>query len=81
MGKYGMAIGLIVIWVLIVLSRYLILPRMMGKSQGIHPLAFLASLFIGLMLFGVVGIILGPVALAVGLSLIRQLRSRSLLSP
>ena len=81
MGRYGMAVGLIVIWALIVLSRYLILPRMMGKSQGIHPLAFLASLFIGLMLFGVVGIILGPVALAVGLSLIRQLRSRPLLSP
>ena len=79
-GKYGLAVGLLVIWGLIVLSRYLILPRLMDASQGIHPLATLASLFVGLMLFGVVGIVLGPVILAIALSLFRQLRNSSVLT-
>ena len=79
-GKFNLAIGLLIIWGLIVLSRYLILPRMMDSSQGIHPLATLASLFVGLMLFGVVGIVLGPVILAIALAVFRQLRSPSLLT-
>ena len=79
-GKYKLTVGLLVIWGLIVRSRYLILPRMMDSSQGIHPLATLASLFVGLMLFGVVGIVLGPVILAIALSLFRQLRNRPLLT-
>lgn len=74
-GKLAMALGLIAIWALIVLSRYLILPHMMGRAQGIHPLATLASLFVGLMIFGVVGIILGPVILAICLGLFRRLRN------
>ena len=77
---YQLAIGLLLIWALIVFSRYLILPRMMDNSQGVHPLATLASLFVGLMLFGVVGIVLGPVILAIALSLFRQLRDRPLLT-
>ncbi|MBR5429176.1 MAG: sporulation integral membrane protein YtvI [Firmicutes bacterium] len=79
-GRTMLAVGLLVMWGLIVVSRYLILPRLMDSSQGIHPLATLASLFVGLMLFGVVGIVLGPVILAIGLSLFRQLRNRSLLT-
>ena len=79
-GKYQLTIGLLLIWGLIVFSRYLILPRMMDSSRGIHPLATLASLFVGLMLFGVVGIVLGPVILAIALSLFRQLRNRPLLT-
>ena len=79
-GKFHLAVGLLVIWGLIVLSRYLILPRLMDSSQGIHPLATLASLFVGLMLFGVVGIVLGPVFLAIAMSLFRQLRKRPLIT-
>ena len=79
-GKYQLTVGLLVIWGLIVFSRYLILPRMMDNSQGVHPLATLASLFVGLILFGVVGIVLGPVILAIALSLFRQLRNRPLLT-
>lgn len=79
-GKYQLTVGLLLIWGLIVFSRYLILPRMMDSAQGIHPLATLASLFVGLMLFGVVGIVLGPVILAVALSLFRQLRDRPLIT-
>lgn len=70
-GKAMFALGLLLIWGLIIFSRYLILPRLMGDSMGLHPLATLASLFVGLMLFGVVGIVLGPVILAVAVALVK----------
>ena len=60
-GKYKMAIGLAVIYGVISVIRQFIEPKVMSKSMGTYPLVSLMSIYIGLKLFGVVGMILGPV--------------------
>jgi sporulation integral membrane protein YtvI len=60
LGNYGMAISLLVLYGVITVVRYMIEPKIVGKQLGIHPLATLISMFAGLKLIGVAGLILGP---------------------
>jgi predicted PurR-regulated permease PerM len=55
-----MAISLLVLYGVITVVRYMIEPKIVGKQLGIHPLATLISMFAGLKLIGVAGLILGP---------------------
>lgn len=59
-GNYGMAIGLIIIYVVILVTRQFVEPRILGKQIGIHPLVTLMSIYIGIKVFGLFGFIIGP---------------------
>ncbi|MGN0342351.1 MAG: sporulation integral membrane protein YtvI [Roseburia sp.] len=37
-------------------------PKLVGKGLGVHPLAVLLSVYVGMRLFGAAGILLGPVS-------------------
>lgn len=70
-GHTASAIGMM-IWCLasaIVLDN-LVRPRLIGKHSNLHPLLTFFSVLGGLSVFGVVGLILGPLVLAVLLSLL-----------
>lgn len=64
-GNYGLSIGLIIIYIVILFTRQFIEPKILGKQIGIHPLATLMSIYVGLQLFGVFGFIIGPVIMVV----------------
>ncbi len=64
-ANYGMSIGLIVIYVVILLTRQFIEPKILGKQIGIHPLATLMSIYIGIQIFGILGFIIGPVVMVI----------------
>lgn len=55
-----LAIGLGVLYIVVLLFRQLAEPKILSKSIGIHPLGTLISLFAGLKLFGFLGLIMGP---------------------
>ncbi len=55
-GNYVFAIGLAVIYVVVTVVRNLIEPKIVGEHIGLHPLATLASIYIGLKFFGLIGI-------------------------
>ena len=61
-GNYKLAIGLIVLYAVIAIVRQVTEPKIIGANFGIHPLLTLFSMYMGLSLFGVTGMILGPVA-------------------
>lgn len=42
--------------------REVLEPRMMGGHMGIHPFTMLVSMYVGVLLFGIMGFILGPSA-------------------
>ena len=65
MKNYPLAIALLVLYGVIVVTRQIIEPKIMGKNIGLHPLATLASLYIGMRIFGIIGILIGPFALIV----------------
>ncbi len=65
LGNYKMTIGLIVLDLVITIARNILEPKIVGKQIGLHPLITLVALFVGLKLFGVVGIFLFPIAISV----------------
>ena len=61
-GKYRYAAVLVAMSFISYLVREYLEPKLMGKGLGAHPLAMLAAVYAGLVLFGVVGVITGPIA-------------------
>lgn len=59
-GEYKKAIYLIIINLVILLTRQITEPRILGNQIGINPLITLTSIYCGLKIFGFLGIILGP---------------------
>lgn len=61
-GDIKMAVGALVVYGVIQITRQIIEPRILGGNLGIHPLATLMSMYAGIILFGFLGIILGPIS-------------------
>ncbi len=59
-GSYGRGIVCIFLYIGCILLREFLEPKLIGKKMGIPPLLVLVAIYVGLKLFGVVGIIKGP---------------------
>lgn len=59
-GDYSMAIGLGVTYLCVLFTRQALEPKVLGTQIGIHPLITLMSIYVGLRIFGVFGIFIGP---------------------
>ena len=60
-GDTTLGIGLLVLFGTAEILRQVIEPRLLGAALGVHPLLSLFSLYLGARLFGIFGLILGPV--------------------
>ncbi|MEX1029290.1 MAG: sporulation integral membrane protein YtvI [Paenibacillaceae bacterium] len=65
-GNYAFAIGLSVLYGIILIARQLAEPKVLSSSIGLNPLVTLIGVFVGLKLFGVLGLIIGPIGLVLG---------------
>lgn len=75
-GKLLFAFGILMLYIVITIIRNIVEPKLVGKQIGLHPLATLISMFVGLQLFGIIGMFILPVTL----SIIVQLRRDGILS-
>lgn len=65
-GNYKTGVGLLILYGCVTVIRQIAEPKIVGGNIGVHPLATLMSMYVGFKLFGIVGIISGPIiALAV----------------
>lgn len=71
-GDLYHGIGLLIVYGVITVVRQVIEPKVVGKYVGLPPLASLASMYIGLKLFGFLGLFLVPL----GTILFYRLRQR-----
>src|SRR5699024_5939571 len=62
-GDYILTIQLAVLYIVIIVVRQMIEPRILASSVGIHPLFALIILFIGIQSLGIVGIFITPIVL------------------
>ena len=62
-GNYSMVIGLSILYAVVLIFRQIIEPKVVAESVGLDPLLTLVALFVGLQLFGFLGLIIGPVSL------------------
>lgn len=64
-GQYYNTAILLTMFVVITFLREILEPRLFGKEMGLKPLYILISVYVGARLFGLGGIILGPIALTI----------------
>lgn len=64
-GQSVKAIGLLGIYVVALLSRSILEPRLVGKQLGLDPLVTLIALYIGFQLWGIGGMLLSPMVCVV----------------
>lgn len=59
-GNFPLTIGLCVLYILILLVRQFLEPKLLASQFGVHPVLLLMSLFLGFQLLGVYGMLLSP---------------------
>ena len=64
LGQVKLGIGLLVLYGAATLVRQVLEPKLIGEGLGLHPLVSLFSMYAGLKLFGVWGMILAPLVAA-----------------
>ncbi len=62
-GNYGMAIGLIIMYVCITVIRQIIEPKLVAAQLGIPAFLMVIAMFMGTKLFGFIGLFLLPITL------------------
>lgn len=62
-GDMSLAIGLGILYLIIIIQRQLLEPKILSSNIGLDPLATLISIFVGFKLFGFFGLIIGPIIL------------------
>ncbi|NLM11442.1 MAG: sporulation integral membrane protein YtvI [Clostridiaceae bacterium] len=64
-GNYQRGISMLLLYIIVLVVRQLIEPKIIGQQIGVHPLATLFSMYLGLQLFGIIGMIVGPVIMVI----------------
>lgn len=62
-GDFSMALGLTGIYILGIITRQILEPRLVAYQTGLHPLAALIFMYIGYIIFGFTGLFIGPILL------------------
>ena len=60
-GNYAMGIGLLVMYIVISVIRQIIEPKFVAGQLGLPPFVTITALYLGLKIFGVLGMIIMPV--------------------
>ena len=68
-GEYSLALGLLAVYLVVTVIRNILEPKIVGSQIRLHPVVTLASMFVGVQLFGVLGLFGLPILL----SLLRHL--------
>ena len=64
-GDIKLAIALVILYVVIIVVRQLIEPKIVSSHIGIHPIFTLIAMYTGFKLIGVIGMFIGPIILII----------------
>lgn len=68
-GNYPHAIGLMITWGIVALFRRVAEPKIVGNQTGLSPIVSLMSIYVGMQMGGVIGMVLGPILCLIVLNL------------
>ena len=63
-GNYKLAISLLAVYIIVTVIRNIIEPKIVGSQLGLHPVVTLAAMFVGVQLFGIIGLFGFPIFLS-----------------
>lgn len=64
-GDITMALILTCIYIFVTVTRQIIEPKIVGESIGMHPVVTLISIYVGLKLFGILGMFVIPIIIII----------------
>ena len=64
-GNFKLGIALIIVYAIILVTRQLLEPKIVGKNIGIHPIFTLLAMYTGFRLIGLLGLFVGPIVLII----------------
>lgn len=64
-GNTSFALGLFILYAVITVIRNILEPKVIGDQIGLHPLLTLASIFVGVKLFGFIGLFALPISITI----------------
>ncbi len=64
-GDLRLGILIVVLWIIMMIVRNMLEPKLVSKNIGIHPVFTLIAMFTGYKLIGFMGMIIGPILLIV----------------
>jgi len=76
MKNFTMGIGMFVLYLVISIIRNTMEPKLVGKQIGLHPLATMISLYVGLKIMGFWGMLIFPTSLAVLSSMKKEIEEK-----
>ena len=65
LGQVKKAVVLLIVCIIVMVGRQILEPHIVGVQLGVHPLLTLVSVFVGYKLFGLLGFIIGPIAVVI----------------
>lgn len=64
-GNINLAIGLVVLYIIVIVTRQLIEPKIVSNHIGIHPIFTLIAMYTGFKIIGIIGMFIGPITLII----------------
>ncbi len=74
--QFGMAAGVAALYIIMLVVRNVVEPKLVGQQMGLHPVATLLCMFVGLQLFGILGLFGFPIALSLYIKFVSSSKSR-----
>jgi len=74
-GNWTMAVALAILQVVCFVGRTIISPKILSTQIGIHPFLTIIGIFVGFHVFGVAGLILGPISALLCVNLYNAFKS------
>ena len=64
-GDLSLGIALFVLYIIILVVRQLLEPRIVGNNIGIHPVFTFIAMYTGFKFSGIIGLFIGPIVLII----------------
>ncbi len=78
-GDINLGIALVIIYVIVLLERQILEPRIVSNKIGIHPIFTLVAMYAGFKLMGILGLIVGPIILIIYKNIFESLIERGII--
>lgn len=75
-GNGYKALGAVVLYVVCAFTRQYLEPKLIGNKIGMHPIIMLMSVYLGVRIYGICGIITGPISVLIVLEIWRDMKKR-----
>lgn len=78
-GNMPLAIGILIVWGVWAILKNLLEPKMVSKQMGLNPIFTLFGMYTGFRIFGVLGLMLGPIILIILKNIFKELVDKGIL--